>query len=141
MSAITCSECWTTIPSGTPKCPRCGAKATGAPPSVVGLLKSYPWLIVVLSLSALVTLWAATRRAPVPVQVVIPPAEEQPAAQAPKPEPEADVPMPPPQAPAPETAPAPAPVQRSADAPSPPSAPTQQNPDGTWGGGPGLSRP
>ena len=133
---MTCSECWTTVPAGTKKCPRCGAKITGARPSFLGLAKNYPWLIVVLALSLVVTLWAATRRAPVPVAVDIPPAVE-PEIPAPTPEPDPEPPVLPvavEPAPAPVSQPAPEPIRGSAEAPPPPSAPANQNPDGTWGG-------
>lgn len=140
---MTCSECWAAVAEGLQKCPRCGAKMTGARPSFLGLLKAYPWLIVLLALSVMVTLWAATRRAPVPEP--IPPAVE-PVAAAPEPAPEpAAEPFP---FPVPEPAPAPA----SSVEPPPPARPAQatgpeapssgaQRPDGTWEAGPGGPKP
>ena len=133
-----CSECWTSVPAGAQKCPRCGAKVTGAPPSLRGLLKAYPWLVVLLTLSLMVTLWAATRRAPVPEP--IPDAVEPAAAEipAPTPEPETsyEAPAMPVAPPAPE---APAEPARSAPQPqtdSPAPAIGPQKPDGTWEAGP-----
>lgn len=135
---MTCSECWTTVPAGTKKCTRCGAKITGARPSFLGLVKNYPWLIVVLGLSLVVTLWAATRRAPVPVAVDIPPAVEPEPAPTPEPEPEAAPAAVPVAAPEPEAAPAPAAPARSTEdlPPPPPSSAARPNPDGTWSSGP-----
>lgn len=116
---MTCSECWTTIPGGMKKCPRCGAAATGAPPSFAGLLKSYPWLGVLLAMSFFVTVWAATRRAPAPVVVDIPPAVEP--EPAPTPEPEAEpAALPMPEVPAPAAEPA---------AVAAPEMPVFQNPE------------
>lgn len=134
----TCSECWTSAAPGKTHCPRCGAKLTGATPSVTGLFKSYPWLGVLLGLSLIATLWAATRRPPQPVPV--PPSVEAVADPAPVPEPEPEQPLAPPPltVPAPvEAAPAPAPMRRgSDDPPPPPSTENHQNPDGTWSSGP-----
>lgn len=142
---MTCSECWATVATGLVKCPRCGAKMTGARPSVLGLLKAYPWLIVLLALSVMVTLWAATRRAPVPEP--IPPAVE-PVAEAPAPQTEPE-----PAAPLfafPVSEPAPAPASPAEPTPSVPpaqatgpEAPSSgaQRPDGTWEAGPGGPKP
>lgn len=116
-----------------------------APPSFIGLLKAYPWLGVLLALSLIVTVWAATRRAPPPPEPVpaAAPAVEAPAA-APEADPEPTVwpDMPPPAA----TVPAPAaPPARAASTeespPPPPSSEAQLQPDGTWRTeGPGLGR-
>lgn len=137
-----CSECWASAAQGAQKCPRCGAKLTGAPPSLRGLLKAYPWVVVLLTLSVLVTLWAATRRASAPEP--IPDAVEPPAAEIPEPtpvpEPQAP-PMPIPEAvpePAPEPAP-PAVPTRGADSGAPSIGP--QRSDGTWEAGPGAPKP
>jgi hypothetical protein len=131
---MTCSQCWSTIPARSEKCPRCGAKVTGAPPSFLGLLKAYPWLGVVLALSVLVTLWAATRRAPVPE--VIPPAVE-PVADAPAPAPEPEPDAMPVVAPFVEPEPAPIPVVKQTGQ----ADPMTQSPDGAWKGGPALPTP
>ncbi len=124
---------------------------TGARPSFLGLLKTYPWLIVVLALSAMVTVWAVTRRAPVPVP--IPPAAA-PVAEAPAPAPEPEeVPFP---FPTPAPVPAPAPAPKTVSAPEVPASnptsgqfgpivptseqfkPMVQGPDGAFKGGPPL---
>lgn len=107
-----------------------------APPSFIGLLKAYPWLGVLLVLSLIVTVWAATRRAPPPPEPVpaAAPAVEAPApATEPEPEPTAW----PEAAPHPEAAPA-APVARpvAQEAPPPPSTEVTPNADGTWQSGP-----
>ena len=134
---MTCSECWTSAPAGAKTCPRCGAKLTGAPPSFSGLLKAYPWLAALLAASLMVTVWAATRRAPPPPEPIAPAVEPVTAAPVPAPEPETismPTPMPEPE-PAP---PAPAPVQRAAQEdqpPPPPSSEAVQQLDGTWRSG------
>lgn len=131
--AMTCSECWTTVPGGIKKCPRCGAAVTGAAPSMLGLFKSYPWLAVVLGLSAMVTLWAATRRAPAPPPAPAPAAfVETPPAPTPEPEPEPEPPSFPAPEPAAAPAPEPAPVRtvHSAAPPGPTSG--RMNEDGTF---------
>lgn len=136
---MTCSQCWSAVPAKQTVCPRCGAKVTGAPPSFLGLVKSYPWLVVVLALSAMVTLWAATRRAPSPPPP-IPPAVEPVAAPSTEPVftpgPEL-VPVPMPVAepePVAEAA-APEPVKNAGNKsppPPPPSSSAYLQPDGTW---------
>jgi len=134
-TAMTCSQCWTTVPSGKAVCPRCGAKVTGAPPSFTGLLKSYPWLAVLLTVSLLLTVWAATRRPPAPVP--IPPSVEPaptaavaPAAEEPQTE------LAPPPMPIAEPAPEPAATVRPARA----DEPLSESPDGSFRG-PALTKP
>lgn len=98
------------MPAKVVKCPACGAKVTGAQPSIKGLIKARPWIGVLLAASASLTLWALTRRAPAPppvsaaiepaVEPVAPPEPEQtsePAAPVfiqppPEPQPEAAAP-------------------------------------------------
>jgi hypothetical protein len=105
--------------------------------AVVALLKEYPWLIVVLALSAIITVWAATRRAP-PAPEPVPPAVE-PAVAVPAPEPEPETPMPPIVLPPPPVEP---------EAPAPPRVVLPQDaimgaqrPDGSWDIGPGVPKP
>lgn len=106
-----------------------------APPSSFGdILKAYPWLGVLLALSLIVTLWAATRRAPPPEP--IPPAIE-PAAEVPAPIAEAD--------PGPTVWPDFAPPASETVAPAAEPAadmntPLTQSEDGTWRG-PALAKP
>ena len=123
--SMTCSQCWTTVPKGVSICPRCGAKVTGEAPSFAGLLKSYPWVIVVLALSVMVTLWAATRRPPPPPEPIPPAVEPVTAAPAAEPEPDSTplpLPLPVAEAPAPAAAPAPAPPPPSNMAPPGPTS-------------------
>lgn len=135
---MTCSQCWSTIPARSEKCPRCGAKVTGAPPSFKGLFKAYPWLGVVLALSVLATLWIATRRPPPPPEPI--PAAVEPVVEAPSPapEPEPEAVFPPAPAPEPEpAAPPPAAAARKSEEepPPPPSSTAVLQPDGTWRSG------
>lgn len=137
--ARSCSECWSDLPRNEDKCVRCGAKYTGAPVSVGGLFRSYPWLGVLVAGSFLLTVYALTRRPPSPAEEEIPAAiepvaaEPAPAEDAPAPEPAPFV-FPPPAAEAPAAAPA-APM------------PTGTGPavgavraDGTWSNGPNSPR-
>lgn len=132
---MTCSQCWATVPAGRDVCPRCGAKATGAPPSLAGLAKNYPWVVVVLVLSASFTLWILTRRPPPPEPIpaaVEPEPVAQPVAETVQ-EPPAFPPVP-----APVPAPAPAPDEQAVAAPDESFTQTE---DGAWQGGAPLARP
>lgn len=104
-----------------------------APPSVIGLLKAYPWLGVLIALSIVVTLWAATRSAP-PPPAPIPPAVE-PAVEVPVPAVEAEPTVWPEFPPA-----APEPVAPAAKPPSNADEPLIQTEDGAWKG-PVLAKP
>ncbi len=143
MEDMTCSQCWATVPKGTTTCPHCRAKITGAPPSLSGLMKSRPWIAVLLSLSLFVTLWAATRRPAPPKAEVIPPAEE-PVAPPPAPEAESETVVAPPvfPAPEPESAPVAAPMPERQVSPAGPNASPvgALRPDGTWESGPGAPK-
>lgn len=140
MKAMTCSQCWSSIPARSEKCPRCGANVTGTPPSFTGLFKAYPWLGVVLALSVLTTLWIATRRPPPPPEPIPPAVEPVTVAPAPAPEPEPETVFVHAPAPEPEPeAPAPAAVRKTEEEPPPPpSASAVIQPDGTWRSGPGA---
>ncbi|MDP3542936.1 MAG: hypothetical protein Q8T11_10780 [Elusimicrobiota bacterium] len=106
-----------------------------APPSLVGLLKAYPWLGVLLALSLIVTLWAATRRAPPPPEPIPPAIEPAADAQAPEAEVEPE-PTVWPDSPPPAPEPAASAVKPTADA----DEPLTQTEDGAWKG-PTLAKP
>lgn len=133
---MTCSQCWTSVPAGRDLCPRCGAKVTGAPPSLAGLAKNYPWVVVVLVLSGLLTLWLLTRRAPPPPEP-IPEAIEPVAVEAPAAEPVEETPV----FPALPAAEAPTPAAVEPARPTQEAVPLTQTEDGAWQGGAPLARP
>jgi hypothetical protein len=114
------------------------AKQTSAPKpvTVADFAKDNPGLMVLLALSAMLSLWAATRRAPRPEHIpdAIEPVVEAPAEPAPEPEPAPFV-FPPAQ---PEPEPAAA-VQRPADRKN--DEPLVPSPNGAWSGGPAIQRP
>ena len=117
--------------------PKAPVKVPTLPEFLLEALKGRPWLIGLLAASALVTVWAATRRAPPPPPPI--PAAVEPVAAAPappEPEPETQLAAPafPPSEPAPAPAAAEAPRARQAE------KPLTQSAAGTWSGGPDLTQ-
>lgn len=139
---MVCPQCRASISDGHAKCPKCGTDFRTPWEELFDYLKKNPWLIALLACSAVLTMWAATRRAPVAEPVAIPAAA--PAVEAPSPEPQQDeAPLPfhpvvhAPVAPAPEPPPRVIPVGEAG--PQMPPAGAERE-DGTWEAGPGAPK-